>query len=286
MAQFPIDDADGLYEAVNYLASGPTGLGQEFKGFSSYTDAYLTGNFRRPFTQTAPASLYVAPIALSTSEMLDNYTWKFTFASAQPSPPFITGNNPYVSGVADPYYDGTYSVIGVVECTTTYVICKILTYYPIVAPSTGGTIEYSNLDYTMSTDCNARVNVQGGQYRVVVGSQLINTIGYTATTSSDLDYTVRIDRLAGFINNDPVNPDYLFANTTTIFERTYSFTGLTGTASLDPIETIFSPIIDEPQIGYYWYILEVRFSVTNGGDLQITENKLGLRSLLAQVVKP
>mgnify|MGYP006278338637 CR=1 FL=1 len=285
MAQYPINDEAGVYEVVNYLASGTAGLGQQFAGFSSYSDAYLTGNFRKPFTQTDPASLYVPAIGLSTAEMLDNYTWKFTFSLPQLSPPFVTGNNPTVFGVTDPYYDGTYTTIGVVECTTTYVICRIPTYYAIVAPSTGGFIEYTNLDYTMSTDCNARVTVQGGQDRVVVGGQILNTIGYTASVSSELNYTVRIDRLAGFINSDPVNPDYLFSNTTTIFERTYSFTGLNGTSSIDPIETIFSPIIDEPDPGFYWYILEVRFEVPTG-DLQITENKLGLRSILTQVVKP
>jgi hypothetical protein len=289
MAQYPINDQPGIIEAVNYLASGPSGLGQDFQGFSSYTDAYLTGNFRKPFTDPNQAELYVAPIALSTSEMLDGYTWKFTFASAQPSPPFAQGNNIYVSGVSSTpagYYDGTYSVIGVVSCSTTYVICRTVQSYTVIGPGSGGTIEYSNTGYRLSTDCNARVTVQGGQDRVVVGSQLLNDIGYTATTSSDLNYIVQINRYFGRLNNDPVNPDYLFYFDKTIFERTYTYTGLTGTASLPTVETIFASVIDQPTPGYYWYILEVEFDVTNSGDLQISENKLGLRSLTAQVVKP
>ena len=76
MSQYPIDSAEGVYEAVNYLASGPSGLGQDFQGFSSYTDGYVTGNFRKPFTYPTQTALYVAPIALSTSEMLDDKTWK------------------------------------------------------------------------------------------------------------------------------------------------------------------------------------------------------------------
>jgi hypothetical protein len=39
MAQFPINTTQGIYEAVNYLASGPSGLGQDFAGFSSYQPA-------------------------------------------------------------------------------------------------------------------------------------------------------------------------------------------------------------------------------------------------------
>lgn len=53
MAQYPINTPDALYEAVNYLASGPSGLGQNFQGFSDYFDAYLTGNFRRPYSVTS-----------------------------------------------------------------------------------------------------------------------------------------------------------------------------------------------------------------------------------------
>mgnify|MGYP003347452436 CR=1 FL=1 len=36
MSHYPIVTPQGVYEAVNYLASGPSGLGQSFQGFSSY----------------------------------------------------------------------------------------------------------------------------------------------------------------------------------------------------------------------------------------------------------
>jgi hypothetical protein len=35
MSQYPIDSTDGVIEAVNYLLSGPTGLGQNFEGVSA-----------------------------------------------------------------------------------------------------------------------------------------------------------------------------------------------------------------------------------------------------------
>ena len=59
MAQFPINTPQGLYEAVNYLASGPQGLGQNFAGFSSFEPAYLTGNYRFPFTSPDVTELKV-----------------------------------------------------------------------------------------------------------------------------------------------------------------------------------------------------------------------------------
>ena len=207
MSQYPIDSAEGVYEAVNYLASGPSGLGQDFQGFSSYTDGYVTGNFRKPFTYPTQTALYVAPIALSTSEMLDDKTWKFTFASAQASPPFKPGNNIYVDGVTSTptdWYNGTYTPIGVVDCTTTYVICQSVVDYPIQSSGTGGTIEYSNINYSMSTDCNARVTVTGAQDRVAVSAQLNNIISYTATTSSDFNYIVRVNRFTGYLNQDQI----------------------------------------------------------------------------------
>jgi hypothetical protein len=50
MSQYPINTVKGLYETVNYLASGPSGLGQDFAGFSTYLNGYLTGNYRTPYT--------------------------------------------------------------------------------------------------------------------------------------------------------------------------------------------------------------------------------------------
>ena len=47
MAKFPVEigDSEGIIDSVNYLLSGPGGLGQNFQGFSDYQGAYLTGAF-------------------------------------------------------------------------------------------------------------------------------------------------------------------------------------------------------------------------------------------------
>jgi len=396
MAQFPINTPDGLYEAVNYLASGPQGLGQNFAGFSSYEPAYLTGNYRFPFTSSSEVPLYVAPINLSNAELLDPYTWKFTFASTQATAPFTLGSGVTISGVnpGDPgtlfgnsdfnidnggmtysgtmvtfaadqvfynifptttsgtgsgaamdvylkagetaydyttvsisvnnswpigynysigdtlvitgdrlggttpandmtlvvtatesIYDGTYTPIGVASCTTDYVILKTNTPYSgVPAYVSGGTASYSAINQLNSTDCNARVVVTGGTDRVFISAQMNNIISYTATEDSDMDYIVQVNRYVGFLNNDPINPDYLFLFDKTISEKVYSYSALNGDSSLTEVETIFSTVIDQPSPGFYWYILEVENDVTTG-DLELTTSEFGLRSLSAQVVK-
>lgn len=286
MAQYPIDrdDRDNIADAVNTLLSGPAGLGQNFAGFSAYTPVWLTGNYRIPFTQDTIANLYVSPISLSTCEMLDGRTWKYNFSSTQPSIPFALGTGITISGVANSYYDGTYNPIGVVKCTTDYVIVRTSNAYPIVGPSTGGTAEYNILDIFNSTDANARVTVTGGTDRVFIGAQLDQIISYDSIGSDDLTVTVAVNRYAGYLNQDPTNPDYLFDFDKTISEKSYTFTGLTGTGTLPIVETVFATIIDRPVPGFYWYILEVKFANTNGL-LYVTSDEFRLRDLSAQVVK-
>lgn len=297
MSQFPVETGDikSIADGVNYLLSGPGGLGQNFAGFSSYTPAYLTGNFRIPFSQTDPAELYVAPIALSNAEQLDNRTIKYTFASAQASPPFSLGNGLSVSGITPSTYDSSelrdagYSIvqIGVVECTTTYVIVRTLN--PISGSLgtyvSGGEISYTSMDTLNSTDCDVRVTVTGATDRVFISSQIDQLIRYEVGASTeDLTIYVDITRYQAFPNNNPVNPDYIFDNAYTVTEKVYEFTGLTGTGSLDLLETVFTAVVDSPDPGYYRYILEVYFT-SSGPDLQVFEDEFTLRSISAQVVK-
>lgn len=364
MSQYPVQNKDQVFDAVNYLLSGPGGLGQDFNGVQQWAPGWITGNFRIPYTKNSvnhnctgtsgdsfvscnpdalgvavgmtvvgygvtpgttvtsigsatdvgvqvnlsaaitddidndlyfyPAvipQLYVAPIALGTSTLLDPQTWKFEFASAQPEPPFTLGNPIIVSGVSDPDYDGEYSPVGVVECTTTYVIAKTTGTYTAAGPGTGGTVDYYQTSsvpsvYALSTDCNSKIVVNGGTDRVFISAQLNNIISYTATTSSDLNYAVAINRYKGFPNNDLTNPGYFFQLDKLVAKKVYSIPSLNGTGTLDEFDTVFSTFPDiDITPGYYWYIMDVSFQVTNGGDLQVTESQLGLRSMSTQVVK-
>ena len=287
MSQFPINSPEGLYEAVNYLASGPSGLGQNFAGFSSYQSVYLTGNYRLPFTSNNSTALYVAPITLNNAVALDPFTVQFTFASPQATAPFIQGQGIYIAGVVDNpntgNFNGGYIPIGVVDCTTTYVVAKTQSSYNYGAYVSGGNVSYNANNTLNSTDCNARVVTQGGTDRVFVAAQLNNHIVYTATAPTNVTYTVQINRYVGSLSTTVFNPDYRFNFQSTIAQKVYTYSGLTGSGTLD-VETIFSTVIDQPAPGYYWYILEVELD-TSSGNLVENSNTFGLRALTAQVVK-
>ena len=295
MSQYPVESNEQLFQAVNYLLSGPGGLGQNFSGFSSYQSAYLTGNFRIPFSQSTPAELYVAPISLSNAETLDDRTIKYTFASAQASPPFSLGNGLSITGITPSGYNSanlttagtSINQIGVIECTTTYVIVR--TVNPITTPLgtyvSGGSIRYTSMDTLNSTDCDVRVTITGATDRVFISGQLDQIISYEVGGSTeDLTVYVDITRYQAFPNNNPTNPDYIFDNPYTVTEKVYEFPGLTGTGTLPLTETVFATLVDEPDPGYYRYILEVFFE-SSGPNLQVYEDQLILRSISAQVVK-
>ena len=292
MSKFPVEisDDEGIADAVNYLLSGPSGLGQNFAGFSSYTPAWLTGNYRIPFTQTTPAKLYVAPVACSSAVQLDDRTFQYNFAVPQASPPFAPGNNIAGSGWANDFYNGGQGVIGVINCTTTYVQFRTNGFYPGVGDDLlGGSVYWnatqdsSGSPISISTDCNARVTVSGGTDRVFISAQLSNKISYESTVGGDLTYRVQVNRYLAQPNNNPINPDFIFIFAQTVSEKTYTRTGLSGTGTLPEIETIFSTVIDRPSPAYYWYILEVEYTTT--GDLIVDQSEFELRSLSSQVVK-
>jgi len=288
-----------LVDGVNQALAGPSGLGQGFAYFNSngLTQYDLTGNFRQPYALLNTGSpgvplvnLYVAPISLSTAEMLDERTWKFTFTTPLVgTEPFVPGQPITVSGVTDPYYDGTYAPIGVIECTLTYVIARTNSSYPVVASSTGGTVELTSMDYLTSTDCLARATVLGNQQSVIISSQLNAELFIAATGVGSYYYKVSINRYVAIPNNDPTNPDFVFVldNATGRPSSTLAYKEylISATTISSQVETIFTSIIDEPGIGYYQYILEVEFSDNSGGNI-VTNAILTQRSLSAQVFKP
>jgi len=296
MSQFPIEDEQGLYEGVNYLLSGPAGLGQNFQGFSAYQPAYIAGTFRAPFTvpiTTTPApAWYVAPISISDIQPLDpdpitgeTDTIEITFASAQAAAPFLLGDTVTVSNVVDDgsgeVYDGTYRR-SVVYCDTTKVVLQYLdtvwsTYI------SGGDISKDSSDTNISTDCNARVTVYGPTDRVFISSQLNLSFTYTCSVPSEANVIISINRYKGFVTTDPNDPDYLFDFDDTVSQQTFNFSA-SGSGSETPGDFIFTTVIDQPSFGYYWYICEVMFEPVSG-DLKPGVFTAGLRSLTAQVVK-
>jgi len=397
MSSYPINtgDNESLIDAVNYAVSGPSGLGQQLQGFSSYGVTRLTGNFRVPYTNSDfPAELYVAPIALSTAEWLDDYTLKFTFATPQAGAPFALGNGVTISGVTPSDYDDTYSRIGVVYCDTDYVILRSGTAIPNYGTGTGGTAElFVTSDYgaTMSTDANAIVEVDAGNNLVSVTGQIqIPGISYGVlysdypTVVPGIAIYVELNRYKAFNSGTAANPQYFYNYDTTISSQriydsyittptegvplTYNivsgtsgptstgfyadlspqsqtgvgenariwvditadstdystslsfvsaeygggyqvgdqltFSGVflggtepdndlvlevatvggSGDIDIGPFETIFTPIIDAPPSGLYWYIIEINVAIESA-QVPVKYIALDRRSLTAQVIK-
>jgi len=403
MANYPVNGGDdqSLLDAVNYAISGPSGIGQQLVGFSSSEPARITGNFRIPYTNPSnflptAAELYVAPIALSTSEWLDDYTWKFTFASTQPYPPFALGNGVTISGVTPSDYNDTFSRIGVVKVTTDYVILRAANPFPNPGVvGTGGTASLwvtSGYGAVMSTDANAIVEIDAGNNLVSITAQLdISPFDYAVantnfpSTVPQMNVYVELNRYRAFNSGTAANPQYFYEFDATISKQliyndsltaytegipltytivsgisdasasgiytnvdavstsgsgtnavitlditapgtnystgstilsaggggnyavgdtvTFSGSQLGGTtpandlvlqvATIDSTGdiqapqslTIFTPIIDAPPSGLYWYIMEVNVDVESGAEVAVKSMNLNRRSLTAQVIK-
>lgn len=308
MAQYPVADSSDVIEGVNYLLSGPTGLGQNFDGFNSITPAYLTSYFRAPFSfvegeePSAESVLwYSSPIAIDTITPIDDITFEITFASTQASPPFTIGQGLYVkdtvSSGADPdFFNGYWSPPGVVTCSTTSVVVQSNTPY-VWPTATGGTVQLDAADDYVSTDANGRVQVYGPQDKVFVSAQIILDWDYTSDDIGTQTVYAAINRYVGFLDtSDPLNKDYLFANRTTITEQLKTVDVTAGTGSITNQQFVFTTVIDSPSYikdgvtqgyGYYWYILELYFDSADGSGAIVnpTTVKTSLRSLTAQVIK-
>lgn len=310
MSQFPVEDQSGITEAVNYLLSGPSGLGQNFAGFSAYLPSYFTGTYRRAFSipiqsppQTPPA-WYVAPLTITGITQVTPYAFEVTFA-AQPSPPFFMGQYVIISGStaagADPnFYNDDYTVPGVLACTTTSVTIGTRSAFTFPAWSSGGTVGVNIATNTdVSTDCNARVTVIGGTDQVFISAQIQLDFDYTVVNPGDLTLYVRVNRYYAELDTRTVtNRDYIFipypnddpisaSNPTnyTVSEQTETYT-LTTSGVQKSRDFVFTTVLDGnlPK-NYYWYILEINLLPDVIDDIVVNNVTGNLRSLTAQVIK-
>jgi hypothetical protein len=305
MSQFPVETGDlqSLAEGVNYLLSGPGGLGQDFAGVTSSDPNWITGNFRIPYTQDTLSELYVPDIPLSNAEMLDLRTYKYTFATPQGSPPFSLGNGINVGGFSDPIYNsannGTYP-IGVVQCTTTYFIVRSLSnaasLHAPEASVTAKAFYYSTAidvasdpygDSLYSSVQDLRVTVTGATDRVFVSSQSDITLAYTATGSGTAYVVADIERWVGVPNSDPTNPDFFFEFESTVIYKIYEFAYTAGTNTIDTFTNVFTSVVDDPATGYYryFYNLGLGSDAAAVADFQYTNILVNARSMSTQVVK-
>jgi hypothetical protein len=293
MAQFPIEIGDdaATNEAVNYLLSGPAGLGQNFQGFSAYLPAYIRPSTRQPWN--LPITVGDPPVAqpLNPSIYLDipinNITVPTnpgqqivcTFTTPQATAPFQYGDQIDLAGVTPGFYNGSYKAF---SCTTTDVTLFTSGTYTWPAYVSGGSVGRNYMNFGNSTDCNARVTVAGPTDQVFVSAQLDLSYEYECFNNIDYDVVVRISRGRGFPDSTPGSNDFLFADFTTISEKTFTKSVVVGTGT-DTLEAIFTTVLDGPNLdfGYYWYILEVEFVITGGIVLANDSQKFTLEGLTA-----
>jgi hypothetical protein len=276
ISKYPIDtgDTEGITEAVNYLLSGPAGLGQNFQGFSAYVPAYLRPSNRQPWdasiTSGLNTSIYLAlPISdIQPVGALPSALITVTFASPQATPPFQFGDrvdifNVTEAGTGDTSLNGASDVV--YSCTTTEVVVG---YNADFDPQdwdvyiSGGTIGRDYINVDLETDCNAQVTVSGATQQVFISAQINLAWPYTCTVASTYNVSVRIFRLEGFPSDTPGSAEFIFSNDTLVSKKDNYFPVTVGSGT-QTLETIFSTVLDGPNLPfkYYWYILEVYFEV-------------------------
>lgn len=312
MAQFPVSDSAGVIEGVNYLLSGPSGLGQNFDGYKSFVPEYVTSYFRAPFVLPKdPANAdrtkwLTSPISISTITPIDEFNFQVNFASAQPTPPYSIGQGCFITGStasgSDPgFYNAYWTPPGVVTCSTTNVVIRTNQAYTLPT-GTGGFIRLDASDTYVSTAGNGRVQVFGPNDRVFVTGEINFDYDYTSDSAGSQDVYVAINRYVGFIDTqDPVNNELRFLGPDTIVEkrRIVPIPG-SGTGTITNQEVSFTTVIDSPTYtvkengqnvikgyGFYWYLLELYFDSSNSSGAtvlptQVTTNYL---NFTAQVIK-
>ena len=280
MAQYPIESGDqaAISEGLNYLLSGPAGLGQNFQGFSAYLPAYIRPSTRQPFmlpidTTLVPTWAFawtITNITLVGSNPTQYLQIDFTPSTALTDPPFEYGDRVFVTGVNPSFYNDRYRVL---SCTTSSMIVFPTKDYTWPAYVSGGTVGRDWYDVATSTDCNARVTVLGPTDQVFVTAQIILDIDYTASEASRFEILVQINRLTGFPTNVAGDNDYVFSNSSTVTERRYAYS-VSADGTISDLETVFTTALDGPNLdfGYYWYILDVTFVRTG---LQLLDGGIG-----------
>lgn len=261
MSQFPVENEPGLYEGINYLLSGPAGLGQNFEGFATTTPAYIRPAIRAPFTiplnTTQNPDWYVAPISIGNIVALDTNSFQVTYSSTQSPVPFSAGDLVSIVDVDDAggeTFNGEYTVL---SGNSAGIVCGTVGSYSWATYNSGGEVTRDWTDVRTSTDCNAFVTIYGPTDQAFISSQIAFDFDYTASTAgSEFDVFVQVNRYRGFpVIGQPGQFVFQFDNT--VIERRYHY--VVSASGSDSKESIFTTALDSPGFGFYYYILEIEF---------------------------
>ena len=218
---YPVDTQEGVLEAVNYLLSGPTSLGQTFEGISAVGEpspigtfgadpqTYFTGNFTEPYTEIGyPANFWpgwstgpYGPYTISniTSAFAVGQEQVFTVTLAAPGQPlFYPGQLITLTGVTPADFDTTYVVVDTVPTypsfspTTDLIVKPRVGFDPVPVYTSGGEVVVDLTGTFRPTDCSAVVTVTGPTDRVFLNNQTTMTLGYwqLASTVGDVKPTI------------------------------------------------------------------------------------------------
>lgn len=271
--KYPLElsDAEGIADALNYLLSGPAGLGQNFDGFSDYNPAIIRPTFARPFTlpvdTTLDPSWYLRlPITNITATPNPGQYIVVDFTAAYTTPPFQFGDRLLVQDVNSPanpgFYNDRYFVF---SCTTTSVTLYTQAIYTWPAYVSGGKLVRDSYNVGRATDCIAEVQVDSLTQRIFITAQL--EITYTGKTETSpplptyygtnfFDIVFQINRYV-ISRNENGNQVYSFQKT--ISQDIVSAVGATNPFT-NQAQVIFTTVIDQQlNFGSYAYILEVAF---------------------------
>jgi len=274
MSQFPveIDDSQGINDALNYLLSGPAGLGQNFEGFAAYQSAFIRPSVKQPWSLPATTelnpSIYLDFTVGNIQEFVNPGQEIVVSFVPQFTAPFEYGDILELAGVVaagvDPnFYNDSYTVL---SCTTTEVTLFTSGTYTWPGYVSGGTIgrNWLNapLSQGLSTDCNAHINVLGPTDQAFITAQLNLSWQYNCTADNQYHVIVSIVRNRGYADPSQGPKGYLFVYDAVVSQKTFVKSVVTGTGTQD-LEAIFTTVLDGPNLdfGYYWYILEVQFAV-------------------------
>jgi hypothetical protein len=284
MSSYPINGGDdqSLLDAINYVASGPSGLGQPNVGFNTSTTGYVTGNYRVPYNKTSLCLLNTDAIPLGNSYWLDDYTWKYEFASAQPSAPFAIGNNITIDGVTPSDYDGTYDRTGVVYCDENYVVVKSSGAYPNPGVTgTGGEayLAVANFDFPvgddsvlLSTDCNGIISVVGAEDFVNLSALISNgtIVGSVVNPGSNGNFGIstQLNRYKAFNSGTAANPQYFYNFDATVAEQSQTIYLTGGVGQILTLAIDASSGTKADTTGGFYAVIESYQMTTTGNGIQ------------------
>jgi hypothetical protein len=257
MAQFPVDynprDSEGVIEAINYLLSGPSGLGQNFSGSNQFTAGWLTGNSRSPPTRTPQFSQAVG--ASSSFVITLDQPGGLTVSNGVQVTPLKVQVGMYASGLniatgaTVVYVNGTEITLSLANTGPVSGVVTFNAYAPIalyVAPITIGTIDWID-EYTV------QVNFAAAQPTAPFEP------GMTPTVLASTRY-----------NGTYLSPGVVECTTTYVVIRRTAITANTGTGAGGTIS--YSNTIQPPAAGVSpTFVQSLNFNATDARG-QVTVN--------------